>query len=149
MKIPGGQITEAGIRNNISVCLQYLDKWLGGMGAVAIHNLMEDAATAEISRTQLWQWLHHRAQMSSGVVFDRDLYLMWRSEELKKIRETQAAPRLERAMTILDDLVLRQEFTEFLTLESYPRLLEPEKLFLNWSLPNTRGGNHERTTAGF
>ncbi len=148
LKIPGGQITEAGVRMNISVCLQYIEKWLAGLGAVAIHNLMEDAATAEISRTQLWQWLHHRAKLADGEIFTREMYLTWRSQELKKIREIAATPRLERAMTILDDLVLRQDFTEFLTLEAYPRLLEPEKLFINWSLPNTRGGTNERTTAG-
>ena len=149
LKIPGAEITEAGVRMNINVCLQYIERWLAGAGAVAIHNLMEDAATAEISRTQLWQWLHHRATLSDGRVFTRDLYLIWRAEEMKKIREQQAAPKLERAMTILDDLVLQHEFTEFLTVEAYPRLLEPEKLFVNWSLPNTRGGvNYERTTAG-
>jgi malate synthase len=148
LTIPGAQVTEAGVRMNINVCLQYIERWLAGSGAVAIHNLMEDAATAEISRTQLWQWLHHRAQLADGRTFSRDFYLMWRAEEMKKIREQAATPRLERAMTILDDLVLQYEFSEFLTLEAYPRLLEPEKLFLNWSLPNTRGGNYERTTAG-
>ena len=62
VRVPGGQITEAGVRGNISVALQYLAAWLGGSGAVAINNLMEDAATAEIARSQLWQWIRHRAR---------------------------------------------------------------------------------------
>ncbi len=138
LKIEGGKVTESGVRTNISVSLQYIERWLGGLGAVAINNLMEDAATAEISRTQLWQWLHHQSKLEDGRVFSRDLYLIWRADELKKIGDTQSSVNLERAMTILDDLVLQNDFTEFLTLKSYPRLLEPEKLFVNWSLPQTQ-----------
>ena len=66
LRVPGGAITEAGVRNNVSVGLQYLDSWLRGNGAAAINNLMEDAATAEISRAQLWQWIHHGAPLDDG-----------------------------------------------------------------------------------
>src|SRR6202011_2885294 len=64
--IPGGKVTEAGLRLNVSVDIQYLESWLRGNGAAAINNLMEDAATAEISRSQVWQWIHHRARMREG-----------------------------------------------------------------------------------
>jgi malate synthase len=137
-QVSDGKITELGIRNNISVSLQYIERWLSGVGAVAINNLMEDAATAEISRSQLWQWLHFgveiETQEKSKVRFGRDLYLIWRSDEMKKIQQALPSPRLERAMTILDDLVLQKQFSEFLTLKAYHRLLVPEKLFVNWSL---------------
>src|SRR5438552_7254763 len=66
LAIPGGQVTEAGVRNNVSVALQYLESWLRGVGAAAIYNLMEDAATAEISRSQLWQWRRNGARLADG-----------------------------------------------------------------------------------
>src|ERR671915_558205 len=66
VRVPDGRVTEAGLRNNISVALQYLAAWLGGSGAVAINNLMEDAATAEIARSQLWQWIRHEATTENG-----------------------------------------------------------------------------------
>ena len=66
VRVPGGQVTEAGVRGNVSVALQYLAAWLGGSGAVAINNLMEDTATAEIARSQLWQWIRHRAAPTTG-----------------------------------------------------------------------------------
>ncbi len=140
-RIPGGKITEAGIRNNINVSLQYIERWLSGLGAVAIHNLMEDAATAEISRSQLWQWLHFNVEIDAPSEtikprFNRDLYLIWRADEMKKIQQTTAAPLIERAMTILDELVMQKEFAEFLTTKAYHRLLAPESLFVNWSLAN-------------
>lgn len=147
-RIVGGQITEAGIRNNINVSLQYIERWLSGLGAVAIHNLMEDAATAEISRSQLWQWLHFNVEIdgASGPIkprFNRDLYLIWRADEMKKIQQTLAAPLLERAMTILDELVLQNEFADFLTSKAYHRLLAPESLFVNWSLGQHSHSNKE------
>src|SRR5260370_896059 len=84
-KTPGA-ITEAGLRNNISVGLQYLAAWLGGNGAVAIFNLMEDAATAEISRSQVWQWLHNDIDLAEGPRVTRDLVQPLNAEELTKIR---------------------------------------------------------------
>jgi len=117
-KVPGGTITEAGVRNNISVALQYLSAWLGGNGAVAIFNLMEDAATAEISRAQLWQWVQNGAKLADGRPIDRALYEKLRDEELAKL---PASPQLQKARRILDDLVLG-EFVEFLTLPAYELL---------------------------
>ena len=81
-----GEITEAGLRNNISVGLQYLANWLRGTGAVAIFNLMEDAATAEISRSQIWQWLHNDVTLADGPLVTPDLVEQLIGEELAKIR---------------------------------------------------------------
>jgi malate synthase len=118
IKVPGGTITEGGVRNNISVALQYLSAWLGGNGAVAIFNLMEDAATAEISRAQLWQWVQNGAKLADGRLVDRALYEKLRDEELAKL---PASPQLVQARRILDDLVLGV-FVEFLTLPAYELL---------------------------
>jgi malate synthase len=117
-RVPGGTITEGGMRNNISVALQYLSAWLGGNGAVAIFNLMEDAATAEISRAQLWQWVQNGAKLADGRQIDRTLYGKLRDEELGKLQDS---PQLQQARRILDDLVLG-EFVEFLTLPAYELL---------------------------
>jgi malate synthase len=127
-RVPGGQITEAGVRNNISVGLQYLEAWLGGLGCVPIYNLMEDAATAEISRSQLWQWLHRpQARLADGRPVTPELYRALVPEELGKIRELAGAQRyeagkFEQAREILDELALQEQFTEFLTLRAYSLL---------------------------
>jgi malate synthase len=105
-EISGGKVTEAGARNNISVAVQYLESWLKGFGAVAISNLMEDAATAEISRSQLWQWIH-RGRMSV------DSFREWMAQEIK----TEST-----ATMLLDRLATDPEFTEFLTLPAYDYL---------------------------
>src|SRR5690606_11470941 len=81
VRVPDGTITEAGVRLNVSVALQYLNAWLNGNGAAAINNLMEDAATAEISRSQLWQWIRHGAKLDDGRPVTRDLYTRIRQEE--------------------------------------------------------------------
>jgi malate synthase len=117
-RVPGGTITEGGVRNNISVAVQYLASWLGGNGAAAIYNLMEDAATAEISRAQLWQWVQNGARLDDGRPIDAKLYGMLRDEELGKLK---GVPHVDRARKILDDLVLG-EFVEFLTLPAYELL---------------------------
>ena len=83
-----GEITEAGLRNNVSVGLQYLANWLAGNGAVAIFNLMEDAATAEISRSQIWQWLHNDIALAEGPTVTRELVEQIIAEELGNIRVT-------------------------------------------------------------
>jgi malate synthase len=119
--VPGGQITEAGVRLNISVALQYLNAWLNGNGAAAINNLMEDVATAEISRSQLWQWIRHGAKMSDGYVITPDLYEGMRNEELEKLGGRDAE-RYRDAADILDKLVLSEEFIDFLTLVAYDYL---------------------------
>ncbi|MCA1829325.1 MAG: malate synthase A [Myxococcales bacterium] len=117
-RVPGATITEAGVRNNISVGVQYLASWLGGNGAAAIYNLMEDAATAEISRAQLWQWVQNQAKLEDGRTIDRKLYEQLRDDEVGKISEM---PHVQQAQKILDDLVLG-EFVDFLTLPAYSLL---------------------------
>lgn len=121
INVPGGAITDAGLRLNISVALQYMNAWLLGNGAAAINNLMEDAATAEISRSQIWQWIHHGAALDDGRSVTRELYIRIRDEELAKL----GGPGVERyaeAAEILDKLCLSDEFIEFLTLIAYKYL---------------------------
>ncbi len=120
-RVPGGTITEGGIRNNISVALQYLDNWLRGTGAVAIFNLMEDAATAEISRSQLWQWIRTAAETDDGRTVTRELYETLRDSEVEKLGGLDEGRRRE-ARDILDNLVLTDDFIEFLTLPAYELL---------------------------
>jgi malate synthase len=121
--VPGGTISEQGVRNNINVGIQYVAAWLNGLGAVAIFNLMEDAATAEISRAQLWQWVHHNAELADGRRMTRELYEQFRHEELSGLLEERGeGSRLQEAAELLDRLVLEDEFKEFLTLPGYERL---------------------------
>ncbi len=120
--IPGGRVTEAGVRQDVSVGLRYLDAWLRGNGAAAIDDLMEDAATAEISRSQLWQWRHHGTRLDDGRIVDADLYRAIRTEELAR-HGGPASGRLGEAAELLDRLVLADDFAEFLTLDAY-RLLD-------------------------
>lgn len=120
-KVPGGSITEAGLRNNISVGLQYINSWLNGNGAAAIFNLMEDAATAEISRAQLWQWIRYRAVLDDGSPVTAERYEQLRAEELEKLGGT-ANERYADAVVLLDRLCLEPEFVEFLTLPAYTYL---------------------------
>jgi malate synthase len=121
VRVPDGTITEAGVRNNINVALQYVDSWFAGNGAAAIHNLMEDAATAEISRAQLWQWIRHGATMDDGRAVTADLYSSIRDEELATLRGGSHA-HIEAAAALLDQLVLDEGFVDFLTLPAYERL---------------------------
>ena len=123
-RVPDGVVTEAGVRTNVSVALQYLAAWLGGNGAAAINNLMEDAATAEISRSQLWQWRIHGVTLDDGRPMTADLYARVRDEELGRLRESAPSYRWTDAAALLDRLVLADDFTEFLTLDAY-RMLEP------------------------
>jgi malate synthase len=116
--VPGGTITEAGVRNNITVAIQYIKGWLEGNGAVAIFNLMEDAATAEISRGQLWQQLKNGAKLEDGKPFTREQYQRFREEELGKLPK---GGRLDEAVKLLDTLVLG-DFVDFLTLPAYQML---------------------------
>jgi malate synthase len=126
-RVPGGTITEDGLRHNISVALQYIESWLRGHGAVAIDNLMEDAATAEISRSQVWQWIHHQASMADGRPVTLDLYRTLVPEELEKIRgvwgeKNFKASRVELATKLFDELVTADDFADFLTLRAYEYL---------------------------
>jgi len=117
--VPGGTITEQSLRQNISVCLHYLDAWLQGQGAVALFNLMEDTATAEIARAQLWQWIHHNAKLSDGRSIDTPLYRQLAAEEFAKIPPSDT---LTIAYKELDTLVTNPHFEEFLTLALYKYL---------------------------
>jgi malate synthase len=119
--VPGGTITEAGVRSNVSVALQYINAWLLGTGAAAIFNLMEDAATAEISRSQLWQWINHGASTEDGAPITAERYAAIRDEELDKLGGRDEG-RYREAAEILDRLVREREFAPFLTLLAYPLL---------------------------
>jgi malate synthase len=123
VRVPDGRVTEAGLRNNISVALQYLAAWLAGSGAVAINNLMEDAATAEIARSQLWQWIRHGAKTESGepVTLARCRAIL--KEESGRLATDGGDPeRLASAVELLDGLVSAELFPEFLTLSAYQKL---------------------------
>ena len=121
LRIPGGAVTEAGIRADIRVALAYLDSWLRGVGAAAIDNLMEDAATAEISRSQLWHWRTRRVSLADGRIFDAAMYESIRDEELARLAEV-AEGRLTESAGLLDRLVLDDDFAEFLSLRAYSML---------------------------
>jgi malate synthase len=121
-RVEGGLVTEAGVSTNISVALQYLASWLAGNGAAAINNLMEDAATAEISRSQLWQWRVHGVKLDDGRPMSSDLYATVRDAELSRLNASAPGFRWTDAASLLDDLVLGDDFAEFLTLAAYPIL---------------------------
>ena len=118
LRVPNGTVTDAGFRLNINVSLQYMNSWLLGNGAAAIFNLMEDAATAEISRAQLWQWIHGGAKLADGRPATKDLYRQIQAEELPKIGGIGSG-RLKEAVELLDALVLSDTFAEFLTPRAY------------------------------
>ncbi|HET6213987.1 MAG TPA: malate synthase A, partial [Micromonosporaceae bacterium] len=111
-----GAVTEAGVRNNVSVALQYIEAWLGGNGAVAINNLMEDAATAEISRSQVWQWIHNGVRTDAGVAVTAELVRRIEDEELAKLGDAQ---RFAAARALFDQVALGDDFVDFLTLPAY------------------------------
>jgi malate synthase len=120
--VPNGAVTAAGVRANVSVGLAYLASWLAGNGAAAINNLMEDAATAEISRSQLWQWRVQAVPLEDGQPLSPDRYAAFRDEELAKLRDLSPDSPWTDAAALLDELVLSDDFAEFLTLGAYPRL---------------------------
>ena len=128
LAIPEGTITEAGIRNNINVSIQYMAAWLEGNGCVPINNLMEDAATAEISRTQLWQWVHHDdVKRDDGEAVTLDMVKTMFPEEMNKIKaqvgdDAFAKGKYQEAADLLLDLIEKHEFIEFLTLPAYEKL---------------------------
>jgi malate synthase len=127
LTVPEGTITERGLRHNLNIGVLYLEAWLRGTGCVPIYNLMEDAATAEISRAQVWQWRRHGARIEGGPVIDEALVRRLLDEELARIRETVGEERFRagkfvEAAALFRDLVLADEFTEFLTLPAYERV---------------------------
>jgi malate synthase len=126
-----GDITEAGLRSNINVAIQYISSWLRGNGAAAIYGMMEDAATAEIARAQVWQWVHHRAELDDGRPITAELVREFETAELQSIREqigddewfeSEGRPDLSRE--IFERVALADEFVEFLTLPASERLEE-------------------------
>jgi malate synthase len=121
-----GEVTEAGLRNDISVGLQYLATWLGGNGAVAIFNLMEDAATAEIARSQVWQWLHNDVTLADGTKITAELVDRLITDELDKISGARGADYDDKlfaqAVTLFKEVALADEYVEFLTIPAYERM---------------------------
>jgi malate synthase len=122
-----GEVTEEGLRSNISVGIQYVESWLRGQGAVGINNLMEDAATAEISRSQVWQWLHNDVELSNGEQVTRELVESLVEDEMAKIREkageeTFAKGRWDDARALFTEMALADEYPDFLTLPAYERM---------------------------
>ncbi|HHL43922.1 MAG TPA: malate synthase A, partial [Hellea balneolensis] len=128
-----GKITEAGIRTNISVGIMYIAAWLSGRGAVPIHNLMEDAATAEISRSQIWQWLRHGAnvEMEDGKISKMNTELFDRifKEEIEKLEDQMSAAEFRKghfteAAELFKKTATSVDFIDFLTLPAYQQLLK-------------------------
>lgn len=127
LELPIGTVTEAGIRKNINVAILYMEAWLRGYGAVALYNLMEDAATAEISRTQIWQWLKNEVVLEDGRKFNIELYMTIFDEEIEKIlskigQENIENTKFDLAIKLFDKLVLSYKFEEFLTESAYQNL---------------------------
>ncbi len=124
LAVPTGEITEDGLRLNINVGLQYLEAWLRGNGCVPIYNLMEDAATAEISRAQVWQWVWHKAMLSDGRTITKELVIQTMKEELEKLKGMLGADRFqngkfELASQLFEQMMTSPNFDEFLTLKAY------------------------------
>jgi malate synthase len=120
----GGQVTEAGLCTNINVGIQYIESWLRGIGAVAINNLMEDTATAEISRSQVWQWAHHGVGLADGRTVTRELVRQLVQEERARIEERlgpghESSGRLRAATALFERVALSDELVEFLTRPAY------------------------------
>jgi malate synthase len=129
LRVPTGTITEDGLRLNIRVGVQYLESWLRGQGCVPLYNLMEDAATAEISRTQVWQWLHNGAALDDGRTIDLTLFRKTHAEEMKRIEQEVGSERFqggrfELASQLFQQIIEQDELDEFLTLRAYPFLLD-------------------------
>jgi malate synthase len=124
LQVHEGERTEAGLRENIRVGIQYIEAWLEGRGAVPLYNLMEDAATAEISRAQIWQWLYHRSRLEDGREVTADLFRKICDDEMAKVREAVGptnydAGRFEDATELFTEMSLALEFEEFLTIPAY------------------------------
>ncbi len=127
LSVPEGTITEQGLRTNVNVGVLYLEAWMRGVGCVPLYHLMEDAATAEISRTQVWQWVKHRAKMTNGQGVTADLVKSTMRQELQSIRQSigeksYAAGAFERASALFLDMMTRSDFPEFLTLVAYEQI---------------------------
>jgi len=127
LKVPPGEITEAGLRQNVAVSVGYLESWLRGIGCVPLFNLMEHAATAEISRSQLWQWVHHEARLDDGRVVSFGLCVKLLEQELARLRTVLSdslfgSRQYENAGRLLMNLIAPNKFVEFLTIPAYEQL---------------------------
>lgn len=126
LEVPKGSISQAGVRQNVAVGLGYVEAWLRGIGCVPLFNLMEDAATAEISRAQLWQWVHHHAVMDDGRPVTSELIDEVIADELRNAKNTVDAQRYsayEQAAQLMQELVRAPQFMDFLTVPAYARVL--------------------------
>lgn len=126
-KIPNSHITEAGVRNNINVALRYISAWLAGVGVIKVNHLMEDASTAEIARSLLWQWLHHKAELFNVGVFTREAFATYLKVEINSIQHDKSFPEkfsqyLPQAKQLLERLVLEKNIPEFFTTAAYKEL---------------------------
>jgi malate synthase len=124
---PQGTITEAGVRKNINVGILYIESWLRGIGCAALYNLMEDAATAEISRTQVWQWIRHGVKLDDGRTMTFELYKEFLPGELEKIKtyvgeNAYKNGKFSEAIELFEKLISTKELTEFLTLPAYAKI---------------------------
>jgi malate synthase len=119
LAVPTGTITEAGLRQNLNVGIGYIEAWLRGTGCVPLYNLMEDAATAEISRAQVWQWIRHGAQLDDGRTVDMALCRKLLDEELAKLRASNGGGNHEEAAVLFNELIEAPKFPEFLTMPAY------------------------------
>ena len=127
LKVPKGKITEKGVRENIRVGIQYVAAWLCGNGCVPLYNLMEDAATAEISRAQLWQWIYHSCKLNDGTIMTYELFVDWRDQEMKYIKEEIGQPKFDNgrfleASVLFSEMIKKDEFDEFLTIPAYNKI---------------------------
>lgn len=126
LQIPEGTITAEGLKINVDVGLQYLEAWLGGNGCVPIYNLMEDAATAEISRTQIWQWVRHQAKLEDGRVVTSELVAQTleevKSELSQRLGERYSNGHFELAAKLFLEMMTGEDFPEFLTLIAYDHI---------------------------
>lgn len=121
-----GEVTREGLHNNVEVALLYLESWLRGGGAVGIHNLMEDAATAEISRSQIWQWVHNEVALSDGTVVTGGLVKQVLDKEVARIRAQGITAKLDEARRLFEMVALSDDFADFLTIPAYESILSEE-----------------------
>jgi malate synthase len=121
-RVAEGVVTEAGLRANVEVAIRYLDSWLGGVGAAAIHNLMEDAATAEIARSQVWQWLHHGTRLHDGEEVSHALVERILAEESAAVQDGPNMGNVALAARLVADTVFEEGFVEFVTIPAYEHL---------------------------
>jgi malate synthase len=125
LRVPVGTRTEEGVRQNLRVGVQYVESWLRGLGCVPLYDLMEDAATAEISRAQVWQWIHHGAALDDGRVVTPELFRRVLDDELAALRAYRAGDpgRLSEAARLFEELSIAGTLADFLTLPAYELLI--------------------------